>query len=417
MELRINVKPTVLVATTVRSFSPARLAMALVNAGCSVKAVCPPRHALSKTSAVSQVHTYHGLAPLASFAGAIAATKPDLVLPFDDLATLHLHDLYHRELRRGKAGAPICSLIERSLGAPTSFPVVYARTTTMELAEQEGIRVPKSEVVRNTDDLRASITRMGFPVVLKANATSGGDGVSIVHTLEEAEHALRALAAPPLVARAAKRALIDQDMTLVWPSVLRRRYVVNAQSFVAGREATSAIACWKGAVLASLHFEVLKKQDAGGPSTVLRLIENPEMSAAAEKMVRRLELSGLHGFDFMLEAQAGKPYLIEINPRATQVGHLTLGPGRDLPAALYAAVTGEVIQTAPKVTENDTIALFPQEWVRNPASAFLRSGYHDVPWEEPELVRVCIRRRGNQAAWYSQQSWIEALLRVRRPRP
>ncbi len=417
MELRTNVKPTVLVVSTSRSFSPARLAMALVNAGCTVKAVCPARHPLVRTSAVSQVHTYHGLAPLVSLAGAIAATKPDLVLPFDDTATVHLHDLYHRELRRGKAGAPTLSLIERSLGAAASFPIVYARTTTMELAEGEGIRVPKSEVVRNADDLRKSIARMGFPIVLKANATSGGDGVSIVHTPEEAERALRVLAAPPLLARAAKRALIDRDMTLVWPSLLRRRYVVNAQAFVEGREATSAIACWKGTVLASLHFEVLKKQDAGGPSTVLRLIENPEMSAAAEKMVRRLELSGLHGFDFMLEAQTGNAYLIEINPRATQVGHLTLGPGRDLPAALYAAVTGGVIQTAPRVTENDTIALFPQEWVRNPASSFLRSSYHDVPWEEPELVRAGIRRRGSETSWYLQQRWIEALLRVRRPRP
>jgi len=411
------VKPTVLVVSTSRSFSPARLAMALVNAGCTVKAVCPPRHPLVKTNAVSQVYTYHGLAPLVSIAGAIATTKPDLVLPFDDVATLHLHELHHRELRRGKAGAPTCSLIERSLGAPASFPIVYARTTTMELAEQDGIRVPKSEVVRNTEDLRLSITRMGLPVVLKANGTSGGDGISIVHTIEEAQHALRALAAPPLVVRVAKRALFDQDLTLVWPSLLRKRYVVNAQAFVPGREATSAIACWKGTVLASLHFEVLRKQDAGGPSTVLRLIENAEMSAAAEKMARRLGLSGLHGFDFMLEEQTGNAYLIEINPRATQVGHLTLGPGRDLPAALHAAVTGEVIRTAPKLTENDTIALFPQEWIRNPASAFLRSGYHDVPWEEPDLIRVCIRRRGNQTAWYLQQKWIESLLRVRRPRP
>jgi hypothetical protein len=417
MEPRTSVKPTFLVVSTSRGFSAARLAMALVNAGCTVKAVCPPRHPLAKTSAVSQVHTYHGLAPLASLSGAIAATTPDLILPFDDLAALHLHELYHRELRRGTAGAPISLLIERSLGAAASFPIVYARTTTMELAEAEGIRVPKSAVVRNAEDLRESIARMGFPMVLKANTTSGGDGVSIVHTLEEAEYALRALAAAPLVARALKRALIDQDLTMVWPSLLRKRYVVNAQAFVAGPEATSAVACWKGSVLASLHFEVLKKQDAGGPSTVLRLMESAEMSAAAEKMVRRLELSGLHGFDFMLEEQTGNPYLIEINPRATQVGHLTLGPGRDLPAALYAAVTGEVIQTAPKVTEKDTIALFPQEWIRNPASAFLRSSYHDVPWEEPDLVRLGIRRRGNQTAWYLQQRWIEALLRVRRPRP
>jgi Carbamoyl-phosphate synthase L chain, ATP binding domain len=417
MESQTNVKPTVLVVSTSRSFSAARLAMALVNAGCTVKAVCPTRHPLARTGAVSQVKTYHGLAPLVSLAGAITATKPDLVLPFDDLATMHLHDLYHRALRRGKAGESTSLLIERSLGAAASFPIVYARTTTMELAEEEGIRVPKSGVVRNADDLRKSIARMGLPIVLKANATSGGDGVSIVHTPEEAEHALRTLAAPPLLARAAKRAIIDRDMTLVWPSLLRRRHVVNAQAFVEGREATSAIACWKGTVLASLHFEVLKKQDAGGPSTVLRLIENPEMSAAAEKMARRLELSGLHGFDFMLEAQTGNPYLIEINPRATQVGHLTLGPGRDLPAALYAAVTGKAIQTAPRLTENDTIALFPQEWVRNPTSAFLRSSYHDVPWEEPELVRFCIRQRGNQPPRYLQQRWIEALFRVRRPRP
>ena len=61
----------------------------------------------------------------------------------------------------------------------------------------------------------------------------------------------------------------------------------------------------------------------------------------------------------MLEEQTGSPYLIEVNPRATQVGHLTLGPGRDLPAAFYAALTGEAIQEAPKVTENRTIALFP----------------------------------------------------------
>jgi acetyl/propionyl-CoA carboxylase alpha subunit len=357
------------------------------------------------------------MAPLMSFAEAIAAAKPDLVLPCDDTATVQLHGLYHRELRRGIAGAPTCSLIERSLGAPASFPVVYARTNFMELAQGESIRVPKSEVVTNTDALRRWIARMGLPIVLKADCTSGGDGVWIAHTLEEAGRALRALEAPPLLARAAKRALIDRDMTLVWPSLLRRRYVVNAQEFVAGREATSAIACWKGTVLAGLHFEVLKKQDAGGPATVLRLIENAEMSTAAEKMARRLELSGLHGFDYMLEGQTGKAYLIEINPRATQVGHLMLGLGRDLPAALYAALTGEVVRTARKVTENTTIALFPQEWMRNPASAFLRSAYHDVPWEEPELVRFSIRERGNQTSWYLQHRWIQALLRVRRPRP
>jgi hypothetical protein len=134
-------------------------------------------------------------------------------------------------------------------------------------------------------------------------------------------------------------------------------------------------------------------------------------------MVRRLNLSGLHGFDFMLEEQTGNAYLIEMNPRATQVGHLALGPGRDIPAALYAVLSGQAVQPAPKVTENDTIALFPQEWIRDPQSTFLRSAYHDIPWEEPELVRDCVSNRRKQSAWYSRASWTKRPAPVRISKP
>lgn len=307
-------------------------------------------------------------------------------------------------------------LIERSLGAPESFPVVCDRNDFIKLARDEGILVPRTEVIASIDDLRNWVARMGFPTVLKANRTSGGEGVRVAHTLEEAERAFCMLEAPPLFARAVKRALVDQDLTLVRPVLARRRSMVNGQAFVAGREATSLVACWKGAVLAGLHFEVLNKQYSAGPATVLRVIEHSQMSTAAERIVRRLSLSGLHGLDFMLEANTGNAYLIEINPRATQVGHLRLGPGRDLPAALYAAVSGQVVQEAPKITEKDIITLFPQEWIRNPKSAFLRSGYHDVPWEEPGLVRACVRRRRHWSAWYSKQRWFQAFSEVRHPR-
>src|SRR5947208_8381704 len=141
-EARTRVKPKVLVAATSRWFTTARLAIALANAGCTVEAVCPPGHPLGNTSAVQQTHSYNGLAPLMSLADAIAVTRPDFILPGDDLATQHLHHLYHRERRYGKGGALICRVIERSLGAPESFPVVYARTTFMQLAQEEGIRVP-----------------------------------------------------------------------------------------------------------------------------------------------------------------------------------------------------------------------------------------------------------------------------------
>jgi acetyl/propionyl-CoA carboxylase alpha subunit len=367
-------------------------------------------------SVVRRTYTYRGLMPLKSVRDAIAASSPDFVLPGDDLATCHLHRLYEGESQRGEAGRPMCELIERSLGAPESFPVVYARTAFMDLAQDAGIRAPKTEVIANLAELRKWIVRMGVPTVLKVDGTSGGDGVRVVHTLEEAERAFRTLQAPPLLARAAKRALVDQDKTLVWASLLRRRAVVNAQSFVAGREATSTVACWEGNILASLHFEVLHKRDSSGPSSVLRFIENAEMLTAAETMVRRLKLSGIHGFDFMLERHTGNAHLIEINPRATQVGHLPLGAGRDLPAALYSALSGSPLQAAPRVTENDTIALFPQEWLRDPASTFLTSGYHDVPWEEPELLRACVGKRWKQNLKSGKQVPVRALSTVRLPR-
>jgi hypothetical protein len=410
------VQPRVLIATTARWFPTARLAVALADAGFNVDAVCPSQHPISKTDSVRKIHSFHGLDALTSFADAIAAAKPDLIVPGDDTATQHFHRLYAQEQRKGGEGGTVCALIERSLGAPENFPVLYARTQFIELAQEEGIRVPKTAIIRDSTDLKNWISQTGLPTVMKTNGSSGGDGVRVVYTLEEAERALRLLQAPPLLARAAKRALINRDPRLVWPSLLRRRSTVNAQMFVAGREATSATACWKGEVLASLHFEVINKEGWAGPATVLRLIENAEMSAAANKMARRLNLSGLHGFDFMLESQTGNAHLIEINPRSTQVGHLTLGLGRDIPAALYSAVSRQVVRPAPKVTEDDTFALFPQEWIRDPASAFLQSAYHDVPWDKPELIRACVRARRKQDAWYSQQNRLQAFSLARHPR-
>jgi ATP-grasp domain len=409
------VKPKILLASTSRWVSPARLALALAQAGCTVDAVCPPLNPLMLTHVLRQIFIYRGMTPLASFAKALAGSRPDLVIPCDDLSTMHLHELYNRAQPGEKDADFLRSLIERSLGAPTNFSILYDRTAVLEIARLEGLRVPPTEVVANWNQLQTWISRWGLPAVLKTNGTSGGDGVRIVRNLQEAESTFHELHAPPLFARAMKRALLDVDTTLIRPSITRKPYVVNVQSFVPGNEATSAVAAWKGQVLASLHFEVLRKQYAGGPATVLRLIDHPEMCHAAEKMVSRLGLSGLHGFDFMLENGTGNAHLIEHNPRATQVGHLKLGPGRDLLGALQAVIAGQELSSVPSVTEKDVIAIFPHECLLNPTSEFLHSGYHDVPWEAPDLVLACLRYGHKVNAWYSPQKWIQMYRDSRRP--
>ncbi len=351
-----------------------------------------------------------------SLAQAIAAANPDVVIPGDDFAVSHLLRLHHRERRKGKSATFICDLIERSIGSASSFPIVASRAAFMQVAREEGILAPRTSYIRSVQELRQWVKRIGLPVVLKADSTYGGKGVRIARTLEDAEQAFHSLGKASLLWRAAKRSFADRDISLLWPSQCRRSFLENAQEFVAGGEATSAVACWKGTVLASLHCKVIARQYAGGPATVMRVVDNPDMSAAVEAMVRRLGLSGMHGFDFILEAGTGRAHLIEINPRATQIGHLALGPKRDLPAALYAAISGTPVQEAVKITESETIALFPHEWLRDPTSRYLFSSYHDVPWEEPGLVRTCVREHHDQWASYTEQKATRALSPVRVPR-
>jgi ATP-grasp domain/Phosphoribosylglycinamide synthetase, ATP-grasp (A) domain len=411
-------QPTVLIASTARWFSTARLAIGLANAGFTVAAVCPPHHPLSKTGLVPKTHAYNTMAPLGSLAEAIAATQPTTIVPTDDVATHHLHKLHDRERRHRGSSSSICALIESSLGAPENFAIVEARAAVMALAEEERVRVPKTEVMTTFADLDKWLSHTGLPTVLKADGTSGGTGVRVVRTFEEAQKAFRELRTVPPSPRTRLQTLLRQSKALVWPALYYRHNVVNAQVYVTGCDAISEVACWKGTVLAGLQFKVLSKQYIGGPASVLRAIDNNEMSVAISKVVRRLDLSGLYGFDFILEEQTGDAHLIEMNPRATQVGHLTFGPGRDLPAALYAAASGLPLRTAPRITENDTIALFPQEWIRNRTSAFLESSYHDVPWEQPELVRACVLSCPEPRVQPSQhEEWLRELTTVRAPRP
>jgi hypothetical protein len=416
LEGAAEVKPTALVATTYKWYPTARLAVALAKAGFQVEAVCPSGHPMFKTSAVRERHSYSVLSPVRSFAAAILATKPDLVIPGDDIAVQHLHRLHEVKRSDDGAGSSFCALLERSMGSAESFPIVYSRTAFMELAREEGVRVPDTAGLSGVNELREWVRQASLPAVIKANGTSGGIGVRIVQTREDAEREFLRLQAPPALLRALKRTLVDQDAKLLGPSIWRTPFRMSVQKFVRGCEATSAVACWKGKVVASSHFEVVKKLDETGHATVVRRIENPEMTEAAEKLVRRLNLSGLCGLDFMLEAGTRNAYLIEINPRCTQVGHLALGPGRDIAAALRAAVSEEKVEKTLSVTEKDTIALFPQEWLRDSASPYLRTAYHDVPWDEPELIRACIRARKKRAPWRVQRSGLRSMSAAGAPR-
>jgi biotin carboxylase len=135
----------------------------------------------------------------------------------------------------------------------------------------------------------------------------------------------------------------------------------------------------------------LKNLYPRGPASVLRLINNEEMGTTAARLVKRLRLSGIFGFDFRLDTQTGQAHFIEMNARPTQISHLAMGTGLNLPVALHAMLFGQPIPPTEPVTKKDIVVLFPQEWNRDPASEFLTSGgYHDIPWQEPGLIKLTV---------------------------
>jgi Carbamoyl-phosphate synthase L chain, ATP binding domain len=398
-------KPKILLATTCRWYSAARLAMAFAEIGGSVEMVGPRGHPATRTKALQRRYGFRGLDPTASVLAAIQQAQPDLIIPCDDLSTIYLHRLCLELLQKGEER--LAGILQRTLGPPASFPTIDSRTSLMAVARAEGVCTPETAVVTQ-QSLPAWLAQNGLPAVLKADGSAGGRGVQVVRTIAMAEQAVAELSAPPMAARAIKRALFDQDRTLLKPSLQRHSPTVNAQVLLPGRDATISVACWEGRVVASVTFEVIKAQTLGGPSSVLRLIDHPEMSWSAERMVKRLGLSGFFGFDFILEEQNNHATLIEMNARATQTCHLAMGTHHDLPAALAAMVRGKPVPPTKPVSDRDVIALFPQEWQRDPRSEYLATAYHDVPWGAPALVKACVDSYISERKWYSSRRLLES---------
>jgi glutathione synthase/RimK-type ligase-like ATP-grasp enzyme len=407
---RMSAAPSILLTATLRWPIAARLAIAFANMGCRVEAVCPRQHPVTRTRAIRRIYPYTALKPLVSLRAAIDAAAPDLIIPCDDDAAIHLQRLYVHG-GAGPAAEALRVLIARSLGAPEACALATARGQLMALAAEEGVRIPETTVVSAPGELHAWLRQHKFPAVIKGDCTWGGQGVAIVHDHEEAQCAFRLMVSRPAIVNAMARTLLERDPSFFLNSLKEVRRTVTLQDFIPGSPANRAVACWKGQVLAGISVEAIRTLHPTGPATVARVIENPEMSEAVNRLVRRLGISGLWGVDFVLEASTGAAYLIEMNPRATPICHLPLGTGQNLPEALYTKLAGTPPGTTPARVVHDVIVMFPGEWHRNRASPYLRSDYHDVPWDEPELIQDCIGRP------WSERGLLARLWARMRPKP
>jgi len=385
LSVALSSPPRVLLLATERWLTTARLALALKSAGCDVQLMALRGHPAMLTGAVSARYSYRPLNPIASVAAAIEQSRPDTVVPVDELAVMHLIELLVSGADEG-----LTALVTRSLGGPKVLSAAISRITLLQVAQVEGAAIPETVPVASLGELEAAAANFGFPLVLKADSTAGGRGVRVANNLTEARVWYSRLHRPLSLPRSVWRWVRLNEWTHFRPWFKGRMRGVTVQQYQRGAERTAMAVAYKGELRAFVCFEVARTSKFLGPSTVLRIVEDSVMVDAMRAVVRGLDATGFCGFDFMLN-DAGVPLLIEMNSRPTQLAHLALGAGKDLVTAYMRTVLGRDVPDRASVTESSLIALYPQELVRDPQSSVLTAAYHDVPWESPELIRYSLQ--------------------------
>ena len=392
----------ILVFATTRWQLAARIAINFADRGCRVDALVPRGHPAECVGSVREVHRFLPLTPLASLLAALEEMKPDLVVPCDDAAALWLHALHRRCMDQPPPPVGLTALLERSLGNVEACVLAGSRSRFMDLARASGVRTPPSANVRSLEELREWTREHALPLVLKSDYSFGGQGVALARQWSEVETAWATLKRRPGVGESVMRALLERDSERLRDWCRPPVDSLTVQVAIDGQPANRAVACWEGEVLAGVSVEAMRTQHATGPATVVRFVNHAEMEETACRLVRQLGVSGLVGFDFMVEAATGAAHLIEMNVRATPACHLPSSHGAALTASLLARLRGESPPRLRPRFAAGVVVMFPGEFRTNPGSPYLQAAGHDVPWEHPALVRDGLEPPWSERGWLAQ---------------
>jgi carbamoyl-phosphate synthase large subunit len=124
-------------------------------------------------------------------------------------------------------------------------------------------------------------------------------------------------------------------------------------------------------------------------STVLQPIWRSEIESILTRLGAITGFHGLCGVDWVIDAQQGSLYVLEMNPRPTPGLHLAVSAGVSFSRAIAEMLSGNASVQRPTDTSGALVRLFPQNLL--PAIAerdlpgFLRT-WKDAPWTDPMLL-------------------------------
>jgi len=319
--------------------------------------------------------------------------RPGLVVAGDDPSVHLLHRYARWPGRRGAAYSDLDRVLRDSLGHPRWHSTLTSKVELGLLAPALGIATPSQRVVHHPHGALAFARDEGYPVVIKAERGTGGRSVFICHNEPQVRSAVGQLLGRWAIGAGLTRLAPLVDLQELFPLHDLRPQRVLAQRVIKSRPATYAVACLDGVPLAGYGATVEQTYPGPtGPSSALTFMENGQMEAAVNALVRRTRCSGFVGFDFVIDDRERTAYLLECNPRATPLTRLGGESGIDLAGVLLAGMRGEEIAPTGDLAVGQTVAFFPQEWLRARFTPYLQAVRADVPWDDPGLLDSLFRR-------------------------
>jgi D-aspartate ligase len=229
-----------------------------------------------------------------------------------------------------------------------SFRFVIADQTLVEdlvdkerfqkLAERLSLPVPAARRLRTDQELRPDDLGLRYPIIVKP-LTRRPD---VWKTVAASGKALR-LNSP-------------DELRQLWPRLAASGVTTLAQELIPGPETC----------IESYHVYVDEQDEIVGEftgrkirtypreygdSTALVTTNQTDVAELGRELVQRLRLRGVAKFDFK-RGPDGRLYLLEVNPRFNLWHHLCAMAGVNLPALVYADLTGQP-RTAPTVAQSE----------------------------------------------------------------
>lgn len=196
------------------------------------------------------------------------------------------------------------------------------------LAEQLGIRIPKTRQFRSIDDLYRAVPDLSFPLFLKVREGSAGVGLKKVNTPEE---------------------LTGSFKEFVHGFNLEPEQYPLVQQFVEGEDHCVTVLFDRGRCVARMTYRNVRTLPRETGASVLReSVRWPEAEEAAVKLLSHLDWHGIAELDFR-KAADGTAYLIEVNPRFFGGLHQAIASNVDYPHLLFRIACGEEIRETPEV--------------------------------------------------------------------